>query len=86
MSLLKYMYFKCKDSANKGIFVLVSNDEATANSNMCVGDLASEPPSKWCRTQHSYDVTIKAEIGKCTYNDGLRAAVWEFSTLFSQNA
>ena len=59
-------------SANKGIFVPVTNCDAAANANVCVGDrdLAYEPPSKRCRTQHSYDVTIRAEIGKYTYNDG----------------
>ena len=50
----------------------VTNGDAAANTNVCVGDrdLAYEPRSKRCRTQHSYDATIRDEIGKYTYNDG----------------
>ena len=49
---------------------------------MCIRDLASEPPSKQCRTQYSYDVTIRAAIiGKYTYNESASNAVWHFSTL-----
>ena len=44
MSLLRY--FKRKDPASEGIFVPVANDGATVSANVCVGDLASEPPSK----------------------------------------
>ena len=36
MSLLKY--FKCNFSVNKGTFVLITNDDAAANANVCVGD------------------------------------------------
>ena len=57
-------------SANKGIFVPVTNGDTAANANVCVGDrdLAYEPRSKRCRTQHSYDATIRDEIGKYTYS------------------
>ena len=67
MSLLKHNF-----SANKGIFVPVTNDDAAVKVNVCIGDrdLVYEPPSKRFRTQHSYDVTIRAEFGKYTYNDG----------------
>ena len=50
----------------------VLNDDAAVNANICIGDrdFVSEPPCKRCSTQHSYDVTIRAEIGKYTYNVG----------------
>ena len=51
---------------------------------MCVGDLASEPPSKRSKThRHSYryDPTTRAQIGEYTYNNGPAAAVRHFSML-----
>ena len=66
MSLLRY--FKRKDPASKGIFVPVANDGATASANVCVSDLASEPPCKRSKThQHSYDAKTRAQIGEYTY-------------------
>ena len=80
MSLLRY--FKRKDPASKGIFVPVANDGATASANVCVGDLASEPPCKRSKThQHSYDAKTRAQIGEYTYNNGSAAAVRHFSML-----
>ena len=51
---------------------------------MCVGNLASEPPSKRSKThRHSYryDPTTRAQIGEYTYNNGPAAAVRHFSML-----
>ena len=82
MSLLRY--FKRKDPASEGIFVPVPNEGATESANVCVGDLASEPPSKRSKThQHSYqyDPTTRAQIGEYTYNNGPAAAVHHFSML-----
>ena len=52
--------FKLNVSASKGIFMPVTNDDAVANANVYVRDrdLAYGPPSKRCRTQHSYDVPV----------------------------
>ena len=85
MSLLRY--FKRKDPAIEGIFVPVvpvANDGGTVSANVCVGDLASEPPSKWSKThRHSYryDPTTRAQIGEYIYNNGPAAAVRHFSML-----
>ena len=82
MSLLRY--FKRKDPASEGIFVPIANYGATVSANVCVGDLASEPPSKRSKThRHSYryDQTTRAQIGEYTYNNGPAAAVRHFSML-----
>ena len=53
---------------------------------MCVGDLASEPPSKRSKThRHSYqyDPTTRAQIGEYTYNNGPTAAVRHFSMVLA---
>ena len=81
-------YFRRKDSASTGVFLPVPSGEgvlstATVESaNSCVGELASEPPSKRGKvTQQTYDPKTRAQIGKYAAHHGPQAVVRHFSKL-----